>query len=400
MRPAILLASLLLASSARADPEPAGTAQIPLAELLRLHRDLDRAQREPPPKEPLAAVLERVELTALLLDDAAELTAHLEAQVFTDAPSVLPLLQRGPGLNVLSLPRLEHGALSIRGGSLALLTQRAGAYAFELGLRASARIEGQRRHVRIGFAPATAASLKLTYDPGLFRLEAPNAVPLADGALLFAEDGAFSFAWEPLAPAASRARRLEPRRPAIEPVVERARASVVATLAGRRITRVLYELKLEGAQPIRVRLPEGYRVERVFVNGAAREAAAQDGALALEVGPERAGDTRGRLELLLAEEPERFKLKGGLRFTLPTTSWRSDDYLVELFLPEVFTYRWQGGSLSPCAAPPDPAEFTSPLPTPGKPLCLRQALVFEPPTAEVGYQVDLAGKYWAGPTTP
>ena len=160
--------------------------------------------------------------------------------------------------------------------------------------------------------------------------------------------------------------------------------------------RVLYELKLEGPRSIAVRVPEGYTLERIFVNGAARERPVEGGTLSLQVVPERAGDPKGRLELLLSEEPGRFMLSGAMRFTLPAASWRTDEYTVELHLPEVFNYRWRGGSLSPCDKTPEPAEFSSQLPTPGKALCLRQSLVFEPPTADVAYNVDLAGKYWAG----
>jgi len=222
-------------------------------------------------------------------------------------------------------------------------------------------------------------------------------VPQSDGALLFPEEGAFRFAWEPVAGApAARSRAEAPPRPAIEPVVERARASVVSTLAGRRIVRVLYELKLEGPKPIAVRIPDGYGLERVFLNGAPRAAAVEGGQVSLEVSPERSGDARGRLELLLSEEPGRFTLSGELRFTLPSASWRTDEYVVELHLPEVFNYRWRGGSASPCEAAPEPAPFASALPTPGKAMCLRQALVFEPPPAEVAYDVDLTGKYWTG----
>lgn len=189
------------------------------------------------------------------------------------------------------------------------------------------------------------------------------------------------------------AKREGVRRPAVEAVVERAHASVVSTLGGKRIARVLFELKLEGARPIQIRIPEGYALERAFVNGAARELAAEaGGVLRLEAQTERAGDARGRLELLLTEGPGRFKLSGGLRFQLPAASWRTDEYVVEMHLPEVFNYQWKGGSLSPCDAPARTADFVSQLPSPGKQVCLRPALAFEPPTAEVAYAVDLAGK--------
>lgn len=396
--PLPILAALLCAAPAAAETEPAapGTAQLPLSEVLRLHRELDRRGEDKPPLAPLAAVVERIEIDGLLLDDAAELTAHVEAQVFAEGWATLPLLAKDAQLHLLSLPKVDGGALSTRGGALALVAQQPGRYAFDVGLRAQGRPDGRRRAVRLALGGSTLAVLRLKYDASLFRLEAKGSVPQPDGALLFPVDGAFAFAWEPVAPAQARARTEAAPRPAVEPVVERARASVVATLAGRRIVRALFELKVEGPRPLAVRLPTGYALERVIVNGAAQERAVEKGELRIEVGPERSGDPRGRLELLLSEEPGRFMLSGTLRFELPSASWRTDEYVVELHLPEVFNYRWRGGSVSPCAGPVAPAEFASRLPTPGKVLCLRQPLVFEPPTAEVAYSVDLTGKYWTG----
>jgi len=401
MRTALLSAALVLSASvASADPaaDPSGTAQLPLTEFLRLHRELDRSQAERPSAVPVAAVVEKLELSGLLLDDAAELSAHVEAQVFSDGWQVLPLVRKDAQLHVLSFPRLESGTLSMSGSALSLVTARPGPYAFDVGLRVQGKAEGKKRTVRLALGASTVASLKLKYDPALFRLEARNAVLQSDGALLFPEEGAFAFSWEPVADPQQAPRKIAeaPKRPAVEPVVERARVSVVSTLAGRRIVRVLFELKLEGPKPISVKVPEGYSLERVFLNGAPRAQALEGGQVSLEASPERSGDPRGRLELLLSEEPGRFMLSGTMRFALPSASWRTDEYVVELHLPEVFNYRWRGGSVSPCAAAPEPAQFASALPTPGKPMCLRQALVFEPPTTEVAYDVDLAGKYWTG----
>lgn len=401
MRNTIVAAALaaLFATPALAQSEtPTGTASVPLEELLRLHRAVDSARTERPVRPPVPSVVEKLELAGLLLDDAAELSVHVDAQVFDEGWTVLPLLRKDALLHVLALPRLESGTLSISGGSVALVTQKPGSYAFDATVRLQARAEGGRRSARLAIGAATLSTLKLKYDPAMFKLEAKNAVEQADGALLFPEEGVFAFSWEARVPAIARKAQeaQEAPRPAIEAVVERAHASIVSTLAGRRIVRVLYELKLEGTRPLSVAIPEGYVLERVFVNGAARQLAAEGGTLKLDVAPQRAGDARGRLELLLGEEPGRFKLSGALRFVLPAPSWRTDEYAVELHLPEVFNYKWRGGSLSPCTSPATPAEFVSQLPTPGKPLCLRQSLVFEPPTAEISYDVDLTGKYWAG----
>lgn len=378
----------------------AGTANVPLSEVLRLHRELEKARDERPAQSPVAAVVERIEITGLLLDDAAELTAHVEARVLAESWAVLPLVRKDARLHVLSFPQIEGGTLATSGADLALIANRTGSYTFDIRMRLQAEAAGGRRRARVALGTATAASLKLTYDPRLFKLEAGHATVQPDGALLFPEDGVFAFAWEAVAPAAGQARTKPVSRPPVEPVVERARASVVSTLAGRQIVRLLFELKLDDARRLSVRIPDGYKLERIFLNGVTREGALRGDLLEVDVSPERAGDARGRLELLFSEEPGRFMLSGVLRFVLPAASWRTDEYVVELHLPEVFAYRWSGGSLSPCERTPAPAEFSSRLPTPGKELCLRQALAFEHPNGEVAYRVDLAGKYWAGPAQP
>lgn len=290
MRCAPALCLLLAGPAALAQPadpadpsdlaDPAGgTANLPLAEVLRLHADLARAQEAKPRRAPVAAVVEKMELAGMLLDDAAELSAHVEARVFDEGWAVLPLVRKDPQVHVLAFPRLEAGTLSTvdlprpngqgKAAALGLVTQKTGPYAFDVGLRVQAKAEGRRRSVKLALGPSTLASLKIKYDPGLFRLQAKNAIALPDGALIFPEEGGFELSWEPTGPAAL-AKREDVKRPAVEAVVERAHASVVSTLAGKRITRVLFELKLEGARPIQIRIPEGYALERAFVLSAPR----------------------------------------------------------------------------------------------------------------------------------
>src|SRR5947209_7538366 len=112
MAHALLLSLLLAAQPASTPVEEPGTAQLPLSELLRLHQAADHPSAPAPEAPPVPAVVERLEISGLLLDDAAELTAHVEARVFSEAWTVLPLLKQDASLHVLAIPHLEQATLS------------------------------------------------------------------------------------------------------------------------------------------------------------------------------------------------------------------------------------------------------------------------------------------------
>jgi hypothetical protein len=67
--------------------------------------------------------------------------------------------------------------------------------------------------------------------------------------------------------------------------------------------------------------------------------------LEVEVAPPNAGESEAHLELVLAEELGVLHLSGNVKLTLPRTSWPIADLAAEAYLPAVFNYRRQGGSL-------------------------------------------------------
>jgi hypothetical protein len=233
--------------------------------------------------------------------------------------------------------------------------------------------------------------LRLEHDEALFRLTTAALREEGAAAVVHPSDGRLEVAWEQREP---RARRAEAAaRPPVEPLIVSAQASVVATLEGRRIARVLYRLRFEGERPFSVTVPAGQTVERVFLNGAARAVALDGGNLSLTVRAARAGEQHATVEVVTSEAGLAYPLSGTLEFTLPRPAWEVNELHATLHLPAVFQYRWVGGSLA-AVDQPDPASYAWQIPTPGRALHLHQQLVSSFPTVRVAYTVDLAGRYY------
>jgi hypothetical protein len=240
------------------------------------------------------------------------------------------------------------------------------------------------------------ATCRLDIDGGLFRLRTDRIVETREGVRVLAGDDGFGIEWEVVGEI-ERGAGEAASAPAIESVVSRVHASTVSTLEGRRITRVLYDLRFAGRRSIAIGIPEGQRVERAFLNGVAIETPVAHGELALELTPARAGEEGGTLELVLAEPGNEFHLTGDLRFELPTASWPVHELFYTLHLPRVFDYRWTGGSLEPAKSSP-PASFSYRVPLPGRPLHLHQVLIADSAAdVTLDYAVNLDGHYFKDP---
>jgi hypothetical protein len=381
---------LLSARVAAADGAPSAT--LPLEEVLRLYRasEAKDSDDEPPP---LRATVGKLEMSGRLLDGAIEIAAQVEVTVLGDGWTTVPLFEKDARTSVARLPSVDGASFAVVGGQLAMVTAKAGTYRFEVALRKAAVARGPRQRVEIACGGAALALLRLRFDDNLFRLE--GGVPDGDGVVLYPQDGRFAIEWERLGPARARAEE-RPRRPPVESVVSAAHASIVATLDGRTLTRLLYQLRLEGAQSIEIALAEGQTLERAFVNGAAVPLAPRGRALRVEVAPARAGDESARLELVLGEKPGGWFLSGQRDYALPSLSWGVNELWVTLSLPQVFNYKWAGGSLAPADKAPE-VEWSHAIPTPGKAVTLHQQLVAGGATARIAYTVDLSDSYYKGP---
>jgi len=381
------------AAAATAEAE-AASATLPLDEILKLYRERDEAARDQPAAPPVPASLQKVELTGRLLNDGIDFQGRFEVSVLSqDEWVAVPLLALDADSHLSKLPTVKAGSFAVQNGKLVFLTEKRGRYTFDLSLFRAAKAEGRARVLRLAHGGAALATCKLEIDGGLFQLRAPQATETPGGVQIFAQGDAFEIEWEVL-------EELEPSRDevappvAIESVVPRVHASTVSTLEGRRITRVLYDLRFAGRKPVSIQLPAGQKLERAFLNGVAIPAEPEGRSLSLTLAPARAGDEGGSLELVLSHATGVFHLAGDLHFELPRISWPTHELFFTLHLPTVFDYDWTGGSLEPSSKTPR-APYRYQVPQPGRALHFHQYLISESaPDLALSYTVNLDGHYF------
>jgi hypothetical protein len=391
--PAVFVMTLLTGAARAEEARPAqATATLPLEELLALHEAGAAVQAPDEPPAPLPALVVRVELGGRLLDRAVDLDARFDVKVLSSAAwTDLPLVAIDASTHVSAVPEIPGAILAVRDGQLRFLSRMPGTYAFEVSVLQRAEVTGEKRHVALRLAPSTMSVLRLDVDDRLFTLDG-DWDQGADGAVIYPDDHTFEVSWTRRGGARSAPPVVE--RPPVESVIVRAHASVVSTLEGRRISRLLYELRFEGSEELRFEIPSDQEVSKVFLNGAAIPVRRDGAILTVPVYPEREGDESGRVELVLKAREPGYSLSGDLLFTFPGVSWATNELFVALHLPQVFNYTWRGGSLSgdgPVHAAPS---YTESLPTPGKRLSFHQYLVEGGATLRVDYTVDLAGRFY------
>lgn len=387
----------LLLHGGRAAADGAGnTATLPLAEVLRLYKE-NQAKTDGQTKDvrpPVAGAVGKLELTGRLLEGAIDVTAHVELSVLSTEDWVtVRLLRKDAATRITRLPTVENGVFSIKDGYLCFITDKPSSYSFDFSFLTAAQVTGARRKAQIAYPDAALAVLKVRFDEGLFALASADRIEEGDGYTLYPQSNSFAVIWERNAKAA--ATKAAVHRPPVEPIISAAHASVVSTLEGRRIARLLYELRFEGARTIAFTIPARQTVEKIFVNGASVPFKMVDRTISLPVTPARSGDESARLELVIHEDQGGYALSGRLDYSFPAASWSINDLYVTLNLPQVYNYQWEGGSLAPVESTPD-AEYTQRIPTPGKGIKLHQQLLSSAATARIAYTVDLSGSYYRG----
>lgn len=390
---ALLLAAAPAAGDGPGRPSPGASATLPLADLLELH---DQAQEERPTPErpPFSSSVAQAALTGRLLERALDVTADFTVAVLADGWVRVPLLRLDPSVHLQSVVAPDGATVLVDGDALVLVTRTPGRHAVQVSLLKTARSEGRARRVELGLYPAAVAAMRVRFDAEMFRLISSGALRAAGEQVFYPEGGRFALAWEARRGTAAPPPGATERRP-VEPAVTAAHASVVCTLDGLQLTRVVYQLRLQGAQPISLTLPPGATLARVLLNGAPAAAAASGGVLRLTAVPARSGDESARLEVVLRGARVEFHLSGRLEFAFPAVSWNTHVLSVALHLPAVFDYAWAAGSLAPAEASPE-ASPSPDLPLPGRVLHFRQELISSSPDVAVSYAVDLKGQYFGG----
>jgi hypothetical protein len=388
----LVLSILLVTSPTRAD-NSASSATLPLEQLLRLHQQLNEAQKPPGTPPPVSGNVSKLELSGRLFDEGAELTAHFEVRIFSNGTWVsVPLLRLDPQMNLTALPALEDAAVVKEGEKLAMVSKKAGIYAFDVSLILEAQKEKRRRKIQVVYPAAILASMRVQLDESLFRVIAPRGQREQDSLVLYPKQNTFSLEWEQLMPLAAVVTTTT--RPPMQPLVERVYAEIVSTLEGQVIERVLYNFRCEGSQRFQVELPEGARVEKVFLNGSSLSFAVRERTVELSLEPTRAGDQSGKLELVLVQEFEPYHLSGRLRFSVPQASWPINEMFLQLHLPSVFQYKRSGGSMEQTEVQPA-VQFSEKIPTPGKELAFHQFLIASSsPAVQLAYDIELSGNYF------
>ncbi|GEN09912.1 hypothetical protein SAMN05443572_107182 [Myxococcus fulvus] len=387
----LVVGILLIAPEALGAPEstpaPAGTATVPLEQLIPLY-----SQRQPPPPAPPTEALVKSELRGRLSADALQVEASFEVEVLADGRwTQVRLLQLDADTYPTALPTLDDATVGVVDGYLCLLTRKAGRQSFDVSLTVRSSGTGPERRAQLRFGPQVSpVPLALEADTSVFTLL--ESLPSSgEGYALYPVQGALRVGWK----AASQvAQATKPQvRPPLEPRISEATATWVSTLEGQATLRVGYTLSLDREQALELSIPEGHALERVTLNAIPVPVeAVTDGVLRLKVAPARLGETSGALEVVLTRELGVFHLSGRLKLALPRVSWPVAELRARAHFPAVFNYRREGGSLEQFEA----AEATSQGATlPGKVLHFRQYLVAaSSPTLELGYSVDISNSYF------
>ena len=138
------------------------TATLPLAEVLRLYKENQAKSEDKEVRPPVAATVGKLELAGRLLEGAIDVTAHVELSVLAaDGWVTVRLLQKDAATRITRLPTVEHGVFSIAGGYLCFVTDKPGAYAFDLGFLTSAQATGPKRKAEIAYPDADSPGVLL-----------------------------------------------------------------------------------------------------------------------------------------------------------------------------------------------------------------------------------------------
>jgi hypothetical protein len=370
-----------------ANASPAGSATVPLQELLPLY---ERRQEVVPPTE---AMVVKSELEGHLTPEALLIEARFEVEVLSSERwSQVRLLQLGPDIYLTGLPKLEGAAVGALDGQLAFVSQRPGRYAFDVRLTVRPSAPGPERAAELRYGPHVApVPLRLEADANAFTLLEPQAIgeQVQD---VYPRQGVLRVRWRTASPRAVVVQQQV--RPPLEPSITAARASWVSTLEGKATVRMHYALRLDREQELELELPAELRLKQVLLNSVPLAASEKEGRLRVKVAPARLGEMEGTLEVVLAQDLGAFQLSGRLKLAVPRVGWPVASLHAQVHLPAIFNYRREGGSMELYEGQGEDV-LPSHVALPGKVLHFRQFLVAaSAPTVELGYSVDISQSYF------
>lgn len=390
-----IMADLSAEEKKSADKQPLSEkamATLPLKQLLDMQAKNKLDQKKE--SQPMALyTLEQVHNSARLLENALDIQARFNLAVLKAEWVAVELLQLDSQTQLAQLPEVNHAYFRVENNKLYFMTKQAGRFNFSIRFFKFAKVQDQVRKVSVQ-KQAALAMLELVMDPGLFEITGKQYMAQGNKLYVFPQSKNFVVTWRNKKPVQATTVK-QVHRP-LEPVVVSAHASTVATLSGKGIIRVLYKLRFTGQQTIQIDIPKDQELAHVFLNGAPQDYSTDEQSiLTLQVKPPRAGDQTAQLELLLQRTQQSYVLSGDLEFVFPKVSWRVNDLYATLYLPTVFNYQWQGGSLVPSSVT-HKVQYSHTMPTPGKEVTFHQQLIRDFPILRIEYAVDLQGNYYTG----
>ncbi|HEX7623920.1 MAG TPA: hypothetical protein VF400_10155, partial [Anaeromyxobacteraceae bacterium] len=140
----LIIAIVAAPAAVRATPEPAlasvpgvpapaaGTATLPLAELLELKRMSQAAESPKATAPPVRATVNKLEIAGRLLDAGLDASAQVEVTVVGEGWATVPLLEVREGTQLAGLPSVEGAVVAVIQGRLCLVAEKAGSYVFSI----------------------------------------------------------------------------------------------------------------------------------------------------------------------------------------------------------------------------------------------------------------------------
>jgi hypothetical protein len=369
-------------------------ATLPLAEILRLYRKQQPSEvaTQPPPMQ---SSINEINIEAQLLENAMQIKARFNIAILSKEQWIsIPLFVKDSDMHIYNLPVLKQGYLVQDKDKISYITKAQGKVEFELSMLKQAQTDENTRKLQVKFSQAIKTVMALRYDENLFKLESKQNLVNADGSIIYPENGMFDVQWQQTSHSSTQ--RKVAVKPPLEPMIKQANVSSIATLEGELITRVLYDLHFEGTEQLSFDIPTGFTLNKVYLNGSAIPFRINAGKVTIEVLPSRAGDRQGSLELTFHRQQGKFHLSGALEFNAPQTSWPIREMFMRVYLPSVFNYSYEGGSMS-ILNQSKVVKYTYDLPTPGKAFSFHQLLITSSaPAVKINYTIDLEGKYFNG----
>ncbi|MBN2531735.1 MAG: hypothetical protein JXB88_02525 [Spirochaetales bacterium] len=381
------------------------SATLPLEEILKLYREIDKLKVSPGIQPPVKAVIHRIDVKGQLLEQAVDMNATISVMVLADKEWVtVPLFTVDSETNIYSLPEIDNAFFVHLDKKLTLITESKGVYTFTISFIKKAGIKEKNNTINISFEKASQSLLNLRFDDNYFSLNNNNIQTVtSDGVLIYPKNNTYHIEWEYKKKKETKV--VKAAQPEIESMIKEAHASVISTLEGKMIIRILYSLLFTGEKTISFFIPETYTLEKVYINKIQHSFSVpdtQNRMIKLKVNPGRSGDQSGEVELILSNSPGNYLLSGTLILTLPKTTWPVHEMYFVTYLPDVFDYTCRGGSLTAIDSAPT-ANYTYQVPTPGKILNFHQYLITSSfPSVTLDYTINLDGNYflytqWYGP---